>query len=87
MDQHVPPDINRNIVETEFEYFHENINDISNIPQHQLNNTKTKLRSTFEKYCTTKTPNKYQEIMKQLSVNKAIFIMKQDKGHDVVIMN
>ena len=29
----------------------------------------------------------YQEVMKQLSMNKAIDTMKQDKGYGVVIMN
>ena len=45
------------------------------------------MRSTYEKYCTTKTRYKYHEIMKQLSINKAIFILKQDKGRGVVTMN
>ena len=50
LDQYIPPNIARNIIETEFEYFYQNIlNDISNIPQHDVNNIKTRLRSTCEK--------------------------------------
>ena len=87
MDQHIPPNIARNAIETELEYFYQNIlNDISNIPRHDLNNTKTSI-STYKKYYNTRVPYKYQEVMKQLYMNKAIVIMKQGKGHGVVIMN
>ena len=80
LDQHIPPNIVINSIETKFEYFYQNIlNDILSIPQHHLNNNKRKLGSTCEKYCNTKTPCKYQKVMKQLSMNKAIVIMEQDE--------
>ena len=42
---------------------------------------------TCEKYCNTKRPYKYQEVMKLLSMNKAIIIILLEKGCDVVIKN
>ena len=51
----------------------------------KLDSIKTKLRSSCEKYYNTGTPYKY--IIKQLSMNEEVIIMKQDEGLGVVIMN
>ena len=53
----------------------------------KLDSIKTKLRSSCEKYYNTETPYKYKTIIKQLSMNEGVIIMKQDKGLGVVIMN
>ena len=88
LDQHISPSTNKNTIKIEFEYFYQNIlNDISDIPSSKLNSIKAKLRSCCEKYYNTRTPYKYKTIMKQLSMNGEVIIMKQDKGRGVVIMN
>ena len=46
-----------------------------------------KLRNTCKKYCKIKVPFKYKEVIKKLSNNNSIVILKQDKGRGVVIMN
>ena len=88
LDQHIPLSTDKNTIETEFEYFYQNIlNNISDVPSNKLDSIKTKLRSSCEKYYNTQTPYKYKSIIKQLSMNEEVIIMKQDKGRGVVIMN
>ena len=88
LDQHIPPSTDKNTINTEFEYFDQNIlNDISGIPSNKLDSIKTKLCSSCKKYYITQTPYKYKTIIKQLSIKEEVIIMKQDKGHGVVIMN
>ena len=48
---------------------------------------KTKLGNTCKKYCKIKIPFKHKEVIKKLSNNNRIVILKQDKGRGVVIMN
>ena len=52
------------------------MNDISDLPQHQLDHIKTKLKSTCEKYHNTRTTNKCKNVIAQLSKNDAIIIVK-----------
>ena len=88
LDQHVPSNPERYKINTDFEYFYQNIlNDISDLPQHHLDHIKTKLRSTCEKYHNTRTTNKYKNVIEKLSKNDAIIIAKQDKGRGVVILD
>ena len=68
LDQHVPSNPERYKINTDFEYFYQNIlNDISDLPQHQLDHIKTKLRSTCEKYHNARTTNKYKNVVEKLS--------------------
>ena len=88
LDQHIPYTVNYNSINTEFELFYQNIlRDTSHIPEQNLAHVKTKLRSTCEKYCKIKVPFKRKEVIKKLSSNNSIVILKQDKGRGVVIMN
>ena len=48
---------------------------------------KTKLRNTCEKYSNIKIPDKQEDIIKKLTKNEQILVMKQDKGRGVVIMD
>ena len=57
------------------------------MPEQNLAHVKTKLRNTCKKYCKIKVPFKYKEVIKKLSNNDRIVILKQDKGRGVVIMN
>ena len=88
LDQHIPYPVNYNSINTELELFYQNIlRYISHIPDQNLAHVETKLRSTCEKYCKIKVPFKYKEVLKKLSSNNSIVILKQDKGRSVVIMN
>ena len=45
------------------------------------------IRRTCENYCNVRVPYKYKQIITNLSKNRDIVIMKQDKGKGVVIMD
>ena len=75
LDQHVPSNPERYKIDTNFEYFYQNIlNDISDLPQHQQDHIKTKLRSTCETDHNTRTTNKYKNVIEKLSKNDAILL-------------
>ena len=83
LGQHIPSNPDRYKINTDFEYFYQNVlNDISDLPQHQLDNIKTTLRSTCMKYHISKTANKYKKVTDRLSKKNKnnIIIIKQDKG-------
>ena len=55
LPHHIPTNINRNAITTEFEsFFKRLIRDISNMPKSEINKVKTKLRSICEKYSNIK---------------------------------
>ena len=88
LDHHIPTRLNSNRIHTEFEQFYQGIlKDISHIPENYLSSLKTKLRSTCEKYSKIHVPYKYKKIIDQLSRNKGLCILKQDKGCSVVLMD
>ena len=50
LDHHIPTNINKNAIFTEFEQFFQNLlRDISCIPKNELSRIKTKLRNAWEK--------------------------------------
>ena len=68
--------------------FYQNIaRDVSDLTEHNIYKIKTKLRSVFEKYQNKKTPYKHQAILNNLSKNKDVVILKQDKVRGMVILN
>ena len=84
----MPTNINRNSIQTEFESFYQRlVNDMLNITENELQQVKTKLRNTCERYCNIKVPYKQRQIIKSLSQRVDITIMKTDKGRGVVVMN
>ena len=88
IDQHIPSNVTRNSVNTEFEIFYQNIlDDISKLPEQKIDKIKTNLRSTCEKYYKVKPHYKYRQVIENLSKNKSIVILKQDKGRGIVILN
>ena len=88
LDHHIPTNINKNAIFTEFEQFFQNLlRDISHIPENELSRIKTKLRNTCEKYCNVKVPYKYRDIVSKLSKREDIVISKQDKGRGVLLMD
>ena len=58
-----------------------------NIPENELQQVKTELRNTCERYCNIKVPYKQRQIIKSLSQREDITIMKADKGRGEVVMN
>ena len=77
LDKHIPSNPDRYKIKTNFEYFYQNIlNDISDLPQHRLDNIKTKLRSTCMKHHNSKTVNKYKKVIDWLSKYNNIIIIK-----------
>ena len=64
LDAHIPRNTNTNKMYTEFEFFYQNLlKNISNIPETKLQQIKTKLRSTYDKYTETKVPYKHRKIV------------------------
>ena len=88
LGQHIPSNPDRYKINTDFEYFYQNVlNDIFDLPQHHLDNIKTKLRSTCMKYHNSKTANRHKKVIARLSKNSNIIIIKQDKRCGVVILD
>ena len=88
LEQHIPINTNKNLICIEFEHFYQNLlNNIKDLPEANLSRIKTKMRNTCEKYSEIKVPHEHRETIRNLSNNKNIIIMKQDKGRGVVIMN
>ena len=58
-----------------------------NIPENKLQQVKTKLKNTCERYCNIEVPWKQREIIKSLSQREGITIMKASKGQSAVIIN
>ena len=85
LDQHIPYTVNYNSINTELKLFYQNI--LRDVSEQNLVHVKKKLRSTCEKYCKIKEPFKHREVIKKLSNNNSVIILKQDKGRGVVIMN
>lgn len=60
---------------------------IRNIPQEDINKIKTKMRITCKKYSEISVPYKYRIIARDLSNNRGIISLQQDKGRGVVRIN
>ena len=57
LDYHIPTNINRNNIKTEFESFFQNLLcDLSDMPEYKTSKVKTKLCNKCEKYCHVKVP-------------------------------
>ena len=60
---------------------------ISHIPDEQLAVLKTRIRNTCHKYNRINVPYRYREIIRNLSNNEKIKVLKKDKDRQVVIMD
>ena len=73
---------------TEFEqFFYSILKDTSHIPENDLSCLKTKLRNTCKKYSKVHITYKYKKVTDQLSRNKDLRILKQDKERGVVLIH
>ena len=87
LDHHIPSKLKDVAVEVESAQFYQGLlRNLSHIPENELTSLKTKLRSTCEKYSKINVPPKYKKVRNNLSKNKNILILKQDKGRGDVIL-
>ena len=88
LDHRIPSKVNCNRIYTEFQQFYQSLlKDISHVPDEDLSRLKTKLRNTCDKYSQIYIPYKCKKIIEQLSDNRNICIMRQDKGRGMVIID
>ena len=81
LDHHIPTEANRNTIAIEFKHFFQNLlKDISNIPESELAQIKTKLKNSCEKYCNVKEPKHQRNVINNIMKRNNIVILKQDKG-------
>ena len=79
LEQHIPTNLNKNDVQTEFECLYENISkNIPTMSEDEKSTLKKKLQNACEKYGKLKTPFKQRQTIKILVNNKDIIIMRQD---------
>ena len=80
LDHHIPTKSKDVAIEVEFEQFYQGLlRNLTHIPDNELTSLKTKLRSTCEKYSKTNVPYKDKKVIDNLSKNKNIVTLKQDK--------
>ena len=88
LDDHIPTKQNDIKIKTEFESFYCQILKHTNqLDQRRQDELKSKVRRTCENYSRINVPCKYQKIIDNISRNKDIILIKQDKGHGVVILD
>ena len=88
LDHHIPNFTNYNAAETEFELFYQNIlSNISDIPDNELRQLKSKLWNVCHKCIKIKVPYKSNHIIANLTNNKTINALKEEKGRGIVIMD
>ena len=77
IDQHIPSNPDTYKINTDFEYFYQNVLNISDLPQHHLDNIKTKLRSTCLKYYNSKTAKNIKQLL--TSYQKTTILLSLNK--------
>ena len=88
LDQHIPTKMNKNKIKTEFEsFFYQGQKYTNKLDQQIQDELKRKIRRTCENYSKIKVPYKYQHVIDNLSRNKSIIIMRQDKGRGVTMLD
>ena len=88
LEEPIPDRLSSNQVKTEFENFYQQVTKHTNhLSMNDKDELQSKLRRTCENYSKLKTPYKYKDIIKKLSQNNNIIILKQDKGRGVVILD
>ena len=88
LNHHIPTKSKGVAVEVEFKQFYQGLlRNLTHIPGNELTSLKTKLRSTCQKYSKINVPHKYKKVIDNLSKNKSVVILKQDKCRCVVILD
>ena len=88
LDHHIPTKSKHVAIEVELEQFYQGLlRNLTHIPDNRLTSLKTKPRSTCEKHSKINVPYKHKKVIDNLSKNKSILILKQDKGRVAVILD
>ena len=88
LDQYILTKGNENKIKTEFEsFFYQLQKYTSNLDKQIRDELKSKMRRTCENYSKVKVPYKFQHVIDNLSKNKNIIIIRQDKGRGVTILD
>ena len=88
LDDHISTNQNDVKIKTEFESFsYQILKHTNQLDQRRQDELKSKIRRTSENYSRIKVPYKYQKIIDNISRNKDIILIKQDKGRGVVILD
>ena len=87
LDENIPNKLNENKIQTVESFYGQLLQHAKHLSQQEQNQLKSKVRITCENYTQIKTPYKYKKIIENLSNNKNIIILKQNKGWGVVILN
>ena len=88
LDDHIPTKHNDIKIETEFEsFYYQMLKHTNQLDQRRQDGLKSKVRRTCENYSRINVPYKYQKIIDNISTNKDIILIKQEKGRGVVILD
>ena len=88
LDHHIPTKSKDVAREVKFQQFYQGLfTGLIHLPDNVLSLLKTKLRSTCEKYSQVNVPYKYKKVIDNLSKNKTILTLEQDKGRGIVILD
>ena len=77
LDEHlafIPNNSTRNTVKTELELFYQELLKIFHIYQKEKLTIKTKLRRTYESYCSIHIPCKYKNVTERLTKHRYIIM-------------
>ena len=86
MDNYIPVKTDKRRVEVEFECLYKNLlHGTTELPENERIEIKTNLLNACRNYTEIKVPYRYQDVVKNLSRNEAICLLKQDKGRGVII--
>ena len=88
LDHHIPIKTDKNIIDSEYELYFQNINRyVDDIPDNKNSHLKTKLRNICDRYNRIRVPYKFRKTVEKLSRNNSIMVLKQDKGRGVVVID
>ena len=85
-DHHIESKMDANKIKTEFIYQHLE-KQCTNLTSHEKDALKSKIQRTCENYINIPSKSQFEEIIKKLTKNKNIVILRQDKGKGTVLMN
>ena len=88
LDHHIEAKMDSNDIKTEFEaMFYQLDKQFKDLPASEKDTMKSKIRRTCENYTNLPSKSNYEDTIKKLAKNKAVVILRQDKGRGVVLMD
>ena len=88
LDHHILTKSKDIAIEVELEQFYQGLlRNLTHIPYNVLTSLKSKLRNTCKNNSKINVSYKYKKVVDNLSKNRNIVILKQDKGWGVVILD